>query len=297
MFLLLPFSAQVSSHCAFLTPKTHATACERKYVTGGPTLRLVRSLAVLKAAGFVAHHRRGARRLGAMTDWFTENLEPTLTAGCVALSREKPADPHTWLANWLLANKPPKKLQASGTAAALQALVATFESPEGKAELQALFDLCDKDGDGHVTSKEWGKAISANWKTMAKYFGGLTIAEVGKAFKRLDADGSGDLTWDEFEGAIATMDMSLRLAQTLETEEGKAELRALFDTLDKDGDGRVTGKEWGSAVYKNQDMIKKYFGGKNIKQIGKAFSRIDADGSDDLTWDEFVAASQRIVSD
>lgn len=76
-----------------------------------------------------------------MTDWFKENLEPTLTAGCVALSREKPADPHTWLANWLLANKPPKKLQASGTAAAPQALVATFESPEGKAELQAKFDL------------------------------------------------------------------------------------------------------------------------------------------------------------
>lgn len=93
------------------------------------------------------------------------------------------------------------------------------------------------------------------------------------------------------------MDASLRLASALESQQGAMELKALFDTLDKDGDGRVTGKEWGSAVSKNKDILQKYFGGKDMKAIGKAFKRLDVDGSGDLTWDEFVSGSQRMVAE
>ena len=225
-----------------------------------------------------------------------EHLSPTLGPALVALARAKPADPITWLATYLLEHKPSKKLQAAGTAAAMQAFVDAFESEEGKAELKKLFLSIDTDGSGTVSSKEWGKAIGQHWKEMGKFFGGLTVSEVGKMFKKLDVDGSGDLTWDEFENALQSMDMSLRLAQALESQEGMAELKALWDTLDKDGDGKVTGKEWGSAVSKNQEVMKKYFGGKNLKQIGKMFSKIDTDGSGDLTWDEFVAGSIRIVA-
>jgi len=227
--------------------------------------------------------------------YVSAELTPTLAPALAALCREKPADPVTWLANWLLANKPPPKLQKEGTADAMQALIDAMESPEGRAELRALFDSLDKDGDGNVTSKEWGKGMKANWKSLSKFFGGVTIAEVGKAFARLDADNSGDLTWDEFEMAVAGMDVQMRLAEALDTKEGFKELRELFDRIDKDGDGTVTGKEWGKAVSANMDVMKKYFGGKNKKAIGKAFKRIDADGSGGLTWDEFVAASQRMI--
>ena len=92
------------------------------------------------------------------------------------------------------------------------------------------------------------------------------------------------------------MDASLRLANALESEEGKAELEALFKTCDKDSDGKVTSKEWGKAVGKNRDVMQKYFGGEDMKAIGKAFKRLDADGSDALTWDEFVAGSQRMIA-
>ena len=34
---------------------------------------------------------------------------------------------------------------------------------------------------------------------------------------------------------------------------------------------------------------------KNKKALKKAFKKLDADGSGDLTWDEFVAGSKRIV--
>ena len=30
-----------------------------------------------------------------------------------------------------------------------------------------------------------------------RYFGGVSLGEIGAAFARLDADGSGDLTWKE----------------------------------------------------------------------------------------------------
>ena len=104
------------------------------------------------------------------------------------------------------------------------------------------------------------------------------------------------MTWDEFEGAISGMDAALRLATALETADGARELKELFDRLDKDGDGKVTGKEWGSAVSKNKEVMAKYFGGKDLKAIGKAFKRIDADGSGDLTWEEFVEGSQRMIA-
>ena len=83
----------------------------------------------------------------------------------------------------------------------------------------------------------------------------------------------------QFEMAVAGMDVQMRLAEALDTKEGFKELRELFDRIDKDGDGTVTGKEWGKAVSANMDVMKKYFGGKNKKAIGKAFKRIDADGS------------------
>lgn len=230
------------------------------------------------------------------TSAYMANLTPTLNPALVELCRARPADPVTWLAEYLLAHKPAPKLQAAGTASAMASFVEAFESEEGKAELKALFETLDKDGDGHVTSKEWGSAVKKHWKTMGKFFGGLTMAEVGKMFRKLDADGSDALTWDEFENAISAMDMSVRLAQALESKEGAAELRALWDTLDTNGDGVVSSKEWGQKVAKEKELMAKYFGGKNLKQIGKAFNRIDADGSGDLTWDEFVAGTMRLVA-
>ena len=43
-----------------------------------------------------------------------------------------------------------------------------------------------------------------------------------------------------------------KLAEAISSEEGRAELKALFSTLDKDGDGKVTKKEWGKALSKNK---------------------------------------------
>merc|ERR1719451_135252 len=76
-----------------------------------------------------------------------------------------------------------------------------------------------------------------------------------------------------------------------DASKGLEELRNLFDSLDKDHDGKVTGKEWGKKVKENQSLLSKYFGGSTLKEIGSAFSRIDADGNKSLSWEEFVVAA------
>jgi len=68
-----------------------------------------------------------------------------------------------------------------------------------RAELRALFEQIDTDGDGCVDSREWGRAVSRHGFAMSKYFGGVTPSQIGKAFRKIDADGSNTLTWDEFE--------------------------------------------------------------------------------------------------
>eukprot|EP00325_Prymnesiales_sp_UTEX-LB-985_P000174 CAMPEP_0174704400 /NCGR_PEP_ID=MMETSP1094-20130205/8007_1 /TAXON_ID=156173 /ORGANISM="Chrysochromulina brevifilum, Strain UTEX LB 985" /LENGTH=256 /DNA_ID=CAMNT_0015902449 /DNA_START=18 /DNA_END=788 /DNA_ORIENTATION=+ len=172
---------------------------------------------------------------------------------------------------------------------ASQALFDALQSPAGKEQLRELWTTLDSDSNGVVSAKEWGRGVQRNQAAMSRYFGGMTLEEIGKAFRRLDTDGSGDLSWQEFEAGVAFMDVADRLTYALQSKEGAAELQALFHALDRDGNGRVSGKEWGQAVSKNKVLMSRYFGGSSLRAIGRMFSRLDVDGSGDLSWEEFVA--------
>lgn len=169
------------------------------------------------------------------------------------------------------------------------AVADAMSTPEGTTELKTLWDTIDKDGDGKVTGKEWGSKVYAEQTLMSKYFGGSDMAAIGTGFNRINADGDDSLTWEEFQAQVAVYNGIKQLKAAMATEEGQAELKGLWDRLDKDGDGKVTGKEWGSKVYSEKDIMSKYFGGSDMASIGKGFNRIDADGNDLLTWDEFVS--------
>ena len=71
-----------------------------------------------------------------------------------------------------------------------------------------------------------------------------------------------------------------------------AELRSLFDSLDKNGDGTVSAEEWKSAAKDHEEMLRKYFGGGTVQS---AFEKIDAagdaTGDKSFNWEEFVAAA------
>ena len=97
-------------------------------------------------------------------------------------------------------------------------------------------------------------------------------------------------------GGVASIDLASRLSDALSTEEGRRELHALFAALDSDGNGRISAKEWGQAVTRNAALMAKYFGGSSLAAIGKAFGRLDVDGSGDLSWDEFIASRRLEVA-
>ena len=100
--------------------------------------------------------------------------------------------------------------------------------------------------------------------------------------------------YPQFESGAISLGASLRLAGAMQTAEGHAELHALFQQLDKDTNGSVSSKEWGGAVFQNKELLAKYFGGASLPEIGKAFARLDTDGSKDLTWEEFEAGAKAL---
>lgn len=144
------------------------------------------------------------------------------------------------------------------------ALATAIASDDDRAELLSLFNALDKDVSGRVSSKEWGSAVGKHRATLSKFFGGATPAEIGKQFERLDVDGSKDLSWDEFAGGVMSIGATIRIADALETDAGQAELKKVFSALDKDGDGKVTSKEFGSVVLRNPELVSKYFFGKSL---------------------------------
>jgi Ca2+-binding EF-hand superfamily protein len=176
-----------------------------------------------------------------------------------------------------------------------------MSTQEGHDELHALFVSLDKNGTGTISGKEWGSAVSQNKTSLSKFFGGMTVQELGKTFKRLDTDGSGDLSWDEFVAGVESFDAATRMAQAVASVEGAAELKGLFETIDANSDGTVTADEWGAALSENAELIAKYFGGSgkkgsSKKTLTKAFKRLDTEGKNALSWDDFVAGSQRLVA-
>ena len=167
-------------------------------------------------------------------------------------------------------------------------------TPAGIDHLRALYFQLDTDGDGKVSKKEWGKAVGrpGTRAIMQAYFGGINAAECGAMFARLDYDGSGALTFDEFVGAASVYGARSRLADMLAVEKSRRALKALFDVCDEDGNGTVDAGEWAKAVQSHAIGMAKFFGldsAKGIRHIEKAFERIDKDKSGTLTWDEFEA--------
>mmetsp|Transcript_80006 Transcript_80006/g.138871 ORF Transcript_80006/g.138871 Transcript_80006/m.138871 type:complete len:460 (-) Transcript_80006:16-1395(-) len=173
----------------------------------------------------------------------------------------------------------------------LRKVVNVMASDEGQSELRSLFDTLDKNANGVVSKKEWGRAVSANKELMAKYFGGSTEEEIGIAFTWIDADQSNSLRWDEFVDATKELECAFKISDAVLSPDGLAELMKLFKSLDKNVDGKVTPKEWGRGVSANKELMAKYFGGSNMGEIGRAFRRINANSDDHVSWEEFVDAA------
>jgi hypothetical protein len=74
--------------------------------------------------------------------------------------------------------------------------------------------------------------------------GSLTAAESALLFGRLDqrdvTGRQGTLSFAAFIGSLASFSVAQRFAEAMASDAGKAELRNLFDTLDKDGNKKIS---------------------------------------------------------
>ena len=144
-------------------------------------------------------------------------------------------------------------------------------------------------------AKAWRMSMEDNPLALlgsAKHDGDFIVNQKGQ----LDADGNSKITLAEFTAGLRRdADKSeateTQLDAALKTEDGRAELKALFDSLDANQDGVISVQEWGDGVAKHKDVIAKFFGGATIEEIGRQFSRIDANNDEKLSWDEMMAAA------
>lgn len=141
-------------------------------------------------------------------------------------------------------------------------------------DLKTLFDAMDKDENGMISSKEWGKNIMQNQELVQKYFGGETPQEVARNFNKIDDNHDGKLSWDEVIKAVQV-----------------GPLRELFNSLDKNQDGKLDSKEWGQAVSQHAVVMGKFFGGRTKKEVGENFNCLDKNGDDAVDWSEAFAAA------
>ena len=83
------------------------------------------------------------------------------------------------------------------------------------------------------------------------------------------------------------------MAQLMQHEDIKAELKAFFVSLDADGSGTLDADEWSKGVTANPALMSRYFGDITVEEQLAMFAQMDTDGSGDLSWDEFVAGAQQ----
>jgi len=141
-------------------------------------------------------------------------------------------------------------------------------------DLKKMWDKLNENGDGVVTSKEWGQLINQNVELIKKCFGDFNdLTEIGKFFNTIDENGDKQLTWKEVVAARTKL-------------QDLSQLQKLYMQMDIDGDGFVDSKEWGRQISSFKDQLGEIFMGMTIPELGKMFNNMDKDHDDKISWDE-----------
>jgi len=135
-------------------------------------------------------------------------------------------------------------------------------SKEQEDEYRAAFALFDKDGGGTISTKELTSVMNS--------LGHNTTPEmIAEIIKEVDADGSGEIDFDEF--------VALMLDGKKSREE---ELKEAFEKFDADGNGVITLDELKLAMKSVGDEL----GDEEIQQMMK---EADTDGNGSVDFAEF----------
>jgi len=106
----------------------------------------------------------------------------------------------------------------------------------------------------------------------------------------------------------------------MENPKARMDLESLFKKLDKDGDGKVSYKEWMRGLTQNEaetrdslasnssqssgiqgprkdeSILSKYFGGADVADVGVLFRCLDQDKNGSLSWEELEAGTKALAA-
>jgi Ca2+-binding EF-hand superfamily protein len=140
---------------------------------------------------------------------------------------------------------------------------------EKKRELQEMFKLFDKSGDGNIDSSEMTELLKMMGMAESKQ-------EVDEIMAQLDKDHGGTVDFNEFFVWMANQD-------TDDVNEGDVEelVEGIFGMIDKDGNGSITCDEFhDTLVNLGTDL--------STEDIRAMMREVDQDGDGDLDKEEFT---------
>ncbi|XP_019493370.1 PREDICTED: calmodulin-like [Hipposideros armiger] len=136
---------------------------------------------------------------------------------------------------------------------------------EQVAEFKEVFSMFDKDGDGTITTKEFGTVMRSLGKNP-------TEAELQAMINEVDADGNGTIDFPEF----LTM-MARKMKDTSNIEE----IRAAFRVFDKDGNGLISAAELRYVMMNFGEKLTE-------EEVDEMIREVDIDGDGQIKYEEFV---------
>ncbi|XP_069114937.1 uncharacterized protein [Argopecten irradians] len=142
------------------------------------------------------------------------------------------------------------------------------EEDETKATLRITFDHFDKNGDGTVSVKEFGKVFRSLGKN-------VTEDEIKRMINEVDKDKNGKLNFEEFVDFITTH----KCTQT--QEEREADLQSAFKMIDKNKNGYISIKEFRSLLKNVGDRL-------SDEEVAEMIALVDTDNDGKLNYEEFV---------
>ena len=132
-------------------------------------------------------------------------------------------------------------------------------------EIKEAFSLCDKDGDGSITTKELGTVMRSLGQTP-------TEAGLLEMIKEVDTNGDGTIDFPEFLNLMA------KKMQDTDTED---DLREAFKVFDKDNDGYILAAELRHVLTSIGEKL-------TDEEVDEMIKEADIDGDGQINYDEFV---------
>jgi len=193
---------------------------------------------------------------------------------------------------------PDTKYAAPPPATAAAVLASAEAAPEistreaAARPLKAIFDAIDTDGSGSVSQAELRKKLAADneIQTLLTAAGGDGSNYV---WEQLDDDGNGSITWAEFE-AMLSPDVGGFVGEgpppRAVTEDKPVDLKALFASIDVDGNGAISQTELRKKLSQDEQVqrVLEKMGGDGKSQV---FVQLDEDGDGKITWEEVRSAA------